>query len=134
MHACDLKLILALGLSILMAALSAQAQTVNKQNPALASEQNEIATFVQQYCMRCHGREKQEGDLAFHQLGAKPVNRTQVEIWKKIFDKLESGEMPPEDAKQPSLDARKQAMLRIEEMLSIAGVTVDNQGALSVSG
>ena len=111
MHACDMKLISALALSIFMAALPAQAQTDGKQN--------KIATFVQQYCVRCHGREKQEGDLALHQLGAKSVVGTQVEIWKKIFDKLESGEMPPEDAKQPSLDARKQAMFGIAGMLML---------------
>ena len=80
MEARELRFVLALALSILMAALPAQAQTDNKQNRAQAYEQNEIATFVQQYCVRCHGREKQEGDLAFHQLGAKSVNGTQVEI------------------------------------------------------
>ena len=98
----------------------------HKQKSALASKRASDTAFLQQYCTRCHGTKKQEGKLALHQLDAKPVTETQVGTWKKMFGKLVSGEMPPEEAKQPSPNERAQALQWIKAVLRSAGVAVDD--------
>lgn len=85
----------------------------------------ELAPFLKQYCVRCHGPEKPKGNLALHDLGGKPAPGSPVDVWKKILDKLTTGEMPPEEAAQPTKDQRRQAMLRIEADLGKSGARVD---------
>lgn len=98
----------------------------DKQKPVVANNAPRVTPFLKQYCLRCHGIEKQEGDFAFHELGKKPVAGKQIEIWKKILDKLESGEMPPEDAKQPAPEERNQLLLWVKAELRKAGVRINS--------
>ena len=55
----------------------------------------EPAAFFNQHCTKCHGAEKQKGDLRLDALPTDP------ETWLEIADRLEFGEMPPEDEPQP---------------------------------
>lgn len=61
-----------------------------------------VTSFFAKYCNDCHGPQKQEGDLRLDTL---PVSQTDAdaEHWQSVMDKLHLGEMPPEDAKRPSL-------------------------------
>lgn len=56
----------------------------------------EPATFFKQHCVRCHGAQKQKGDLRLDMV------RADAKLWLTIADRLELGEMPPEDEPQPS--------------------------------
>ena len=51
--------------------------------------------FLDQHCVRCHGAEKQKGGLRLDSPPSDP------EIWLEIADRLELGEMPPEDEPRP---------------------------------
>lgn len=82
-------------------------------------------TFLKLHCVKCHGPNKREGKLALHELSEQELAAPQVNTWKKILAKLESGEMPPDDAKQPSLADRTQTLRRIRQQLTAAGVTLD---------
>ena len=55
----------------------------------------EPAAFFEQHCIRCHGAEKQKGDLRLDSPPADPA------VWLEIADRLEFAEMPPEDEPQP---------------------------------
>lgn len=81
-----------------------------------------IAAFAKQYCVRCHGPEKREAELALHELGRLP---TEAETWKKVVDKLAGREMPPEDAEQPAEGARREVLSSIKQTLRRMGETVD---------
>ena len=58
----------------------------------------EPAVFFRQHCVRCHGANVQEGDLRLD------TARADAKLWLTIADRLELGEMPPEDEPQPSAD------------------------------
>ncbi len=92
-----------------------------------------ITSFLKQHCIRCHGKEKQEGKAAFHQLRLTSDLETQGKSWQGIVDKLESGEMPPEDQDQPSLDERKQVVQWIKRALRGAGISIDESKLLHPS-
>ena len=84
--------------------------------------QKEVALFLKQHCVKCHGPKKQKGDLAFHELATKPVAGPRAEVWKKMLHQLERGEMPPEKEKQPSLEQRTEVAQWIRAALVKAGV------------
>jgi hypothetical protein len=113
----------------MVVAKAADAQTDlpdGKQKATVGDDRDGIVSFLKHYCVRCHGDKKQDGDLAIHKLGTEKVRSADVEIWKKVFNKLASGEMPPNDAKQPLQNQRTQTLLLIQRMLSSVGATLDD--------
>jgi len=70
----------------------------------LATAPSLVATpdrFVGEYCIKCHGPEKQKGDRRFDALTAKITTPDDALLWQEILDMLNQGEMPPKDEKQP---------------------------------
>ncbi|MEC8864682.1 MAG: DUF1587 domain-containing protein [Planctomycetota bacterium] len=61
-----------------------------------------IDVFMKKHCYRCHGTETQEADLALHDMERVIKNSADALNWQDILDKLNAGEMPPEDEPQPS--------------------------------
>jgi hypothetical protein len=53
--------------------------------------QPDLPSFLQRYCIDCHGPDKQKGDRAFHELSL-----TDAEALTDILDQLNLGEMPPD--------------------------------------
>ncbi len=60
--------------------------------------------FIEQYCLRCHGSQKEEGDIRFDKLSRDFKSGIDTQHWAEALDKLNSGEMPPEGEKQPTQD------------------------------
>ena len=69
-----------------------------------------IAPFFKAHCIKCHGPEENKGEIALHLLGDLS-NGQKVEQWELILERLESGEMPPEDEPQPN-EAERKAVTR----------------------
>ena len=65
---------------------------------------SKIHKFLNTYCIKCHGAEKQKGDRAFHELAIQQgqtwkldlADHEVVETLEDILDQLNLGEMPPE--------------------------------------
>ena len=72
---------------------------------AQAEEKKDIA-FLDNYCVKCHGAEKHKGDVRLDQLALR-VTGANHELWEEAIHKIQRGEMPPEDAKQPTEDERR---------------------------
>ena len=72
-------------------AWAADGETVFKEN---------IRPLLKTYCYRCHGPEKQKGDIRLDQLDIDLVKGKSTETWHDALNKLNRGEMPPEDAPQ----------------------------------
>ena len=66
----------------------------------------EPKAFFQQHCVKCHGADKQKGDLRLDRIPSDP------KVWLEIADRLDLGEMPPEDESQPPTASVK-AMVRL---------------------
>lgn len=62
----------------------------------------EISSFLEQYCVDCHGPEKQKGEYRFDTLGTDLTDLITLETWQGILDQLNLGEMPPAKQPQPS--------------------------------
>jgi mono/diheme cytochrome c family protein len=81
---------------------------------------NSVYQFTQDYCIKCHGPEKQKGDRAFHQIsklisGKQVVDLAEdetVHLLHDLLDQLNLGEMPPkkEGVAQPKPDETKRVI------------------------
>ena len=58
--------------------------------------------FLGKYCTDCHGEKKQKGDLSLHGFRDDVSVLKQRKTWKRIFEMVREGEMPPDDKPQPT--------------------------------
>ncbi len=69
-----------------------------------------IQPFFKDNCIKCHGPEKSKGKVTLHTIDGDVLVGRDLERWEKILKELKSGEMPPEDEKQPT-DAERNALI-----------------------
>ncbi len=60
-----------------------------------------VQPFLKQHCTKCHGEQKQEGDLRVDALPAEFGNSEIAARWSAIMDRLNAGEMPPKKEPRP---------------------------------
>lgn len=68
--------------------------------PAAAAEP--FDGFLETHCLRCHGPEKEKGDLRIDQLSRDFAAGVDGHLWAEVVERINAGEMPPEDEKQPT--------------------------------
>ncbi|MCG8583322.1 MAG: DUF1587 domain-containing protein, partial [Pirellulales bacterium] len=61
-----------------------------------------IAKFVSAHCADCHGADEQEGDVRLDDIDGDLVRGKSVSLWRDVLHRMETGEMPPKDADQPT--------------------------------
>ncbi|NNE91364.1 MAG: DUF1592 domain-containing protein [Verrucomicrobiales bacterium] len=69
---------------------------------ALAAEPFE--TFLETHCISCHGPDKEKGDLRIDMLSRDFRAGMDGHLWAEVVEKINAGEMPPEDEPQPTED------------------------------
>ena len=85
-------------------------------------------TFLTKHCLDCHDSETQEGKVNLQTLPFRITTLEQAELWQKVLNALNAGEMPPEDELQPAnaekadfLDDLAQTMVAARKKLSDSG-------------
>jgi hypothetical protein len=63
-----------------------------------------VAPFVAKYCEDCHSGARPEAKLDLTKYGDIAAVLRDRKIWRKVFFKLQAGEMPPQDQTQPNAD------------------------------
>lgn len=66
-----------------------------------------VQQFLQDYCIKCHGPEKQKADLRYDTLAYDFQDFKAASIWQDILDQLDMEEMPPKKPFPSSVDSEK---------------------------
>jgi len=66
-----------------------------------ATAVDQSAEFMREHCLRCHNAEKTKGGLRLDQLTRNFSDLPTAERWNEILSRVNAGEMPPEEEKQP---------------------------------
>lgn len=84
--------------------------------------------FFEKYCVECHDDLTEEGNLDLYQLSFDLGTLESAEMWQKILNSINSGEMPPEDEPQPTkedktafLEVLSQRLVEARALLSDSG-------------
>ncbi len=83
--------------------------------PVSAAEPFEA--FLKKHCVRCHGPQDEEGDIRIDRLSRDFKAGLDSHHWAEVLDKLNSGEMPPEDEPQPTQDEIAGFVARLDSLL-----------------
>ena len=100
----------AAGLCIGMVLTIAGAENVTEV-PASFGELNtryagSVRPLLKTFCLQCHSTKLKQGDLDLERFTDLDRVRSDPRIWQKVEEMIRTGEMPPEDSKQPALVQR----------------------------
>src|SRR4051812_14487068 len=79
-----------------------------------------IVPFVTDYCVNCHGPQKQSGNMSLHQFQSVADLVKDRMTWETVVERLRSREMPPKGKKQPTDVERDKIITFVERELSNA--------------
>ena len=110
---------LAILLLLPLAVHSAKQEEIDKRTVALqeanakafeanmALYKDKVMPFLEQHCTKCHGPDKQKGDLDLTQLDPDMKDGNGASRWATVRENLETSEMPPEDEARPTPEELK---------------------------
>ena len=102
--------------------------TVTASAAVKSDVENVVRPFFTEHCTKCHGEKKQKGDLRVDTLTIDFESPKIMAHWEEIMNRINSGDMPPEEEKQPKPDE----IARVSEW--IAGQLHEAEVALQASG
>jgi hypothetical protein len=91
-----------------LCALSVHAPAVEQKGGPVSLDRD-IKPVLEQYCFSCHNAEKTKGDLNLVDIAKNPKVAEHRDIWNKVIESLESGDMPPE--KKPRPDDKQKGLV-----------------------
>ena len=91
-----------------------------------------MTEFVGQYCVACHGPDKQKADRRFDDLPIEIKTLDEIERWQEVVDQLNLEEMPPEDEPQPGEVERIAMIDTMTDFISVAASRLADTGGHSV--
>jgi hypothetical protein len=118
----------------LWAALLWSAAFLLGAGPASAAEvtharfNEEHRAFLKNYCLECHNEEKQKGKVRLDQISFTLDSVQGADLWQKILNQLNSGEMPPEDSKQPERGQKTEFLDSLSHTLMAARRSLGDSG------
>lgn len=115
------SIVIAITLLALSQNVVAQESSGRPNADALDVNTKVLSGFFRTHCVMCHGPGKQNSGVRLDQLNAQITDHASLTKWQDVLDVLNTGEMPPEDQKQPEKD----------ELTSAIGLITDNISSAS---
>ncbi len=100
--------------------------------PSAVMPEKHLAVF-DKYCLECHDSLTEKGSVNLEDLSFTLSDLETAEMWQKVLNSLNSGEMPPED-EEPISDAEKTAFLDdlSHQLVTARKILSDTGGAITM--
>ena len=73
--------------------------------------------FLQKHCIACHGPKKSKGDLRLDKISRDFKSGIDAQVWAEVVEKINAGEMPPEEEPQPTADEIGKVIAQLDERI-----------------
>lgn len=100
--------------------LNLNGESVPSDKITTESFENKIRPFLQEYCIQCHGPDKQKGERRFDSLAYPVADDNALIDFQDMLDLLNLGDMPPEEETQPGPDERQAVVDWLTRAVSLA--------------
>jgi hypothetical protein len=89
--------------------------------------------FFQNYCVSCHNADKQKGQVRLDDIPFRIADIPTADLWQKVLGALNSGDMPPEDEKQPKPEEKLAFLEALSKQMVVAREALaDSGGAITM--
>lgn len=79
-----------------------------------------VETFLSEHCYDCHDDTVEKGGLNLLDLEFSPQQHGNFAAWERVFDRVETGEMPPVDEPRPALKSAQAFLTELKKPLLAA--------------
>jgi hypothetical protein len=86
--------------------------------------------FFKSYCVSCHNAEKHKGKVRIDDIPFHIADVPTAERWQKILAAINSGDMPPDDEKQPKPDEKAAFLEVLSKQMVVARKALSDSGGL----
>jgi len=90
--------------------------------PSAAAEpddfQRHVAPLLKSYCLDCHNAKRSEGALDLARFTSASSIGEHFRQWEHVLTFVRKGEMPPEKAKQPTIEERRDLLAALERLMA----------------
>lgn len=93
-------------LAVCLLAISVEAVSAVAEEAPRAVMPAQHQALLKDYCVQCHGAEKQKGKFRVDDLPLVITDLASADRWQKVLNQMNSGDMPPDDEKQPDRAAK----------------------------
>lgn len=98
-----------------------------------AAVHKKYESLFKDYCLSCHNEEKRKGSVRLDNLSFEINSMEAAERWQKVLNALNSGEMPPEEEKQPDRLFKTDFLEHLsQEMVVARKVIADTGGQITM--
>ena len=73
--------------------------------------------FLEKYCVRCHGPDKENGDLRFDKLSRDFKSDLDTHRWAEVIERINSGEMPPDKEQKPTQEEIATFVAKLDSLI-----------------
>lgn len=112
-------------LVLMLGAAGAQGQ--DPHGPAARLDPSHQA-FLRQYCHACHNAQKQKGKVRLDDLSFTLDSVERADLWQKVLNNLNSGEMPPQEEPQPRPEAKATFLEALSQTMVLARRHLSDSG------
>jgi mono/diheme cytochrome c family protein len=113
---CRPSILVALRTAAFFGAVGGTLRAAEQTGPVTLEEH--IRPLLKQYCYDCHNPKKLKGDLDLAPIADNPRLDEHRDVWEKIAELVENGEMPPEKKPQPNEAERDLVVKYIDGQLA----------------
>lgn len=76
-----------------------------------------MSVFLKRHCVRCHGPQRVERDLRIDRLSRDFASGVDGHLWAEVLERINAGEMPPADERQPTEDEIAEVISALNEKI-----------------
>jgi mono/diheme cytochrome c family protein len=91
--------------------------TVALASASAAELGGKLESMFDQHCYDCHDADSKKGGLDLTELKWKPDDAENLQQWTKVFDKVQSGEMPPKKKERPPAEVSSNFLKTLHDEL-----------------
>jgi len=91
-----------------------------------------LTPFMEEHCFKCHGEEKQKGDIRLDTLAMDFSDAANAISWQDVSDMLVIGDMPPEEEVRPDATVMAGVIEAIDTRLRAAIAAQGNHGRIAI--
>ncbi len=92
----------------------------------------DVQPLLETYCYKCHGHGKKKGGLALDAFPTPEAALADEKTWGHVLENLRTGEMPPDEEKQPSLEDRERMMAWIDRTVFAVDPDYPDPGRVTI--
>ncbi|MCA1964215.1 MAG: DUF1592 domain-containing protein [Prosthecobacter sp.] len=82
--------------------------------------QPDVTAFLERHCLECHDADVKKGGLDLAALPLDVQDQARFQTWQRVFERVQSGEMPPKKKTPPAPEEMRSFLAKLEQPLLAA--------------